>query len=111
MGGRVTLLFFLRNLILADVMAAGDFQASYLRGISGNPLPPIAMPLVNPTLAVAIEVAHFVEDGIAEVISGSVIVTADFDSDATPVTPVELAELTPCVGNRHLYFREGIAEN
>jgi hypothetical protein len=51
---------------------------------------------------IAVQVAHLVENCVAEVIHRCVIVGTYLDAYTTTITPIELPKLVACVGYGHL---------
>ena len=93
------------------VLATLDVQAGLAVSVVGDVLPTAAMTLTNPTLVVAVQVAHFVEQAVAELVFRSIPEQGNLNANPTTITPVELTEHTARVVERNLHFRKGIVEN
>ena len=101
----------LRNLVIGNVVDTSDFQTGLPRGVGGYLLPTATVMLTNPTLVVAVEVAHLVEDGVAEVIHRGIVVGTYLDAYTLAVPPIELTELPAVVGEGHLDRRQFVVEH
>ena len=99
------------DLPAVDVLAPLDMQTGLLRCIGGYCLPTLSVVLTNPTLVVAVQVAHLVEQAVAVLLLVPIPKEGNLDADAPAVPPIELPELATSVVESDFDGREFVAEN
>lgn len=94
-----------------NVFAPLNFEARDAGGFPCDGLPMRAVVLVVPTLMVAIEMTHFVQEAVAVLVFRAVIEQGDGDFLTAPNAPTERTELTAGIVERDGNNGEFVGEN
>ena len=109
--GLLLLHVLLRGLDSGDVSTAGDVKSGLSCGVGSDSLPILSVVLPNEPPVITIQMAHFVEDSVAEHIHRHIVVGGNLHADTTSVSPIELTELTAVVRYLDGDGREFVVEN
>ena len=93
-----------------NVVEPPDLHPGNPGGLGGDLLPASPVVLAKPSMAVAVQVAHLVDKGVAELLLRAVIEQGYLDADSPAGPPVELAERTARVEKRNLHGGQLTAE-
>lgn len=85
---------------------AGNVQTRHFRGVAGNPLPVVPVPLTTESVAIAPKVAHFVEENIPIFIFPDKVVFRYLDGKIS-VTRGKLPKLVVVVGDDEIHLVVG----